>query len=176
MEDTRGDGAVDLAAVRAADPAVADALRAETERQRSTLELIASENHASRAVLQAQGSTLTNKYAEGYPGKRYYAGCEHADTVEELARERARELWGADHVNVQPHSGTQANQAVYFATLSRATASSRCRSTTAATSATATPRTSPANCTRSRATRSTPRRATSTTTGSGRPQRSSTPT
>jgi glycine hydroxymethyltransferase len=117
MEDTRGDGAVDLAAVRAADPAVADALRAETERQRSTLELIASENHASRAVLQAQGSTLTNKYAEGYPGKRYYAGCEHADTVEELARERARELWGADHVNVQPHSGTQANQAVYFATL-----------------------------------------------------------
>jgi len=122
MEDTtegavERDGAVALDEVRAVDPAVADALRAETERQRSTLELIASENHASEAVLQAQGSTLTNKYAEGYPGKRYYAGCEHVDTVEELARERARELWGAEHVNVQPHSGTQANQAVYFATL-----------------------------------------------------------
>ena len=116
MEDTP-EGAVDLDHVRSVDPAVADALRAETDRQRSTLELIASENHASRAVLQAQGSTLTNKYAEGYPGERYYAGCEHADTVEELARERAKELWGADHVNVQPHSGTQANQAVYFTTL-----------------------------------------------------------
>jgi glycine hydroxymethyltransferase len=122
MEDTtegvvERDGAVALDEVRAVDPAVADALRAETERQRSTLELIASENHASEAVLQAQGSTFTNKYAEGYPGKRYYAGCEHVDTVEELARERAKELWGADHVNVQPHSGTQANQAVYLTVL-----------------------------------------------------------
>jgi len=116
MEDTP-ETAVDLEHVRGVDPAVADALRAETDRQRSTLELIASENHASRAVLQAQGSTLTNKYAEGYPGERYYAGCEHVDTVEELAVERARELWGADHVNVQPHSGTQANQAVYLTTL-----------------------------------------------------------
>jgi glycine hydroxymethyltransferase len=115
VAESEGGGALD--AVRAADPAVADALRAETERQHSTLELIASENHVSEAVLQAQGSTLTNKYAEGYPGERYYAGCEHADTVEELARERARELWGADHVNVQPHSGTQANQAVYFSIL-----------------------------------------------------------
>ncbi len=116
MEDTP-EGAVELDHVRAVDPAVADALRAETDRQRSTLELIASENHVSPAVLQAQGSTLTNKYAEGYPGERYYAGCEHVDTVEELARERAKELWGAEHVNVQPHSGTQANQAVYFTLL-----------------------------------------------------------
>jgi glycine hydroxymethyltransferase len=115
VAESESGGALD--AVRAADPAVADALRAETERQHSTLELIASENHVSEAVLQAQGSTLTNKYAEGYPGERYYAGCEHADTVEELARERARELWDADHVNVQPHSGTQANQAVYFSIL-----------------------------------------------------------
>jgi serine hydroxymethyltransferase (EC 2.1.2.1) len=79
--------------------------------------MIASENHVSKAVLEAQGSALTNKYAEGYPGKRYYAGCEHADEIEQLAIDRAKELWGADHVNVQPHSGTQANQSVYFATL-----------------------------------------------------------
>nr|WP_275542096.1 serine hydroxymethyltransferase [Halorubrum ezzemoulense] len=78
---------------------------------------IASENHVSEAVLEAQGSVLTNKYAEGYPGSRYYAGCEYADEVEELAIERAKELWGADHVNVQPHSGTQANQAVYYSVL-----------------------------------------------------------
>ncbi|KYH25632.1 serine hydroxymethyltransferase [Halalkalicoccus paucihalophilus] len=98
-------------------PTVADAIDAERDRQESTLGMIASENHVSEAVLAAQGSCLTNKYAEGYPGKRYYAGCEHADTVEELAIERAKELWGADHVNVQPHSGTQANQAVYYAAL-----------------------------------------------------------
>jgi len=103
--------------VRETDPAVADALEAERERQNDTLAMIASENHASEAVLEAQSSELTNKYAEGYPGERYYAGCEHADTVEELARERARELWGADHVNVQPHSGTQANMGVYLAML-----------------------------------------------------------
>ena len=103
--------------VRSVDPAVADALEDEVERQRSSLQLIASENHVSEAVLDAQGSALTNKYAEGYPGARYYGGCEHADTVEELAQERAKELWGAEHVNVQPHSGTQANQAVYFAML-----------------------------------------------------------
>ncbi|PSP58126.1 serine hydroxymethyltransferase [Halobacteriales archaeon QH_7_66_36] len=103
--------------VRAADPAVADALDDEIERQRDTLAMIASENHVSEAVLEAQGSALTNKYAEGYPGERYYAGCEHADTVEELAIERAKELWGAEHVNVQPHSGTQANMGVYTAIL-----------------------------------------------------------
>ncbi|WP_135534577.1 serine hydroxymethyltransferase [Halostella pelagica] len=99
------------------DPAVADALADEVERQQDTLAMIASENHASEAVLEAQGSTLTNKYAEGYPGSRYYGGCENADVVEELARERATELWGADHVNVQPHSGTQANMGVYLAML-----------------------------------------------------------
>jgi glycine hydroxymethyltransferase len=103
--------------VREADPAVADALTGELNRQRDTLAMIASENHVSPAVLEAQGSTLTNKYAEGYPGKRYYAGCEHADEVEELAIERAKELWGAEHVNVQPHSGTQANMGVYLAVL-----------------------------------------------------------
>ena len=103
--------------VRDADPATADALTGELHRQRDTLAMIASENHVSPAVLEAQGSTLTNKYAEGYPGKRYYAGCEHADEVEELAIERAKELWGAEHVNVQPHSGTQANMGVYLAVL-----------------------------------------------------------
>jgi len=103
--------------VRDADPAVADALDAERKRQNETLAMIASENHASEAVMEAQGSTLTNKYAEGYPGERYYAGCEHADEVENLAIERAKELWGADHVNVQPHSGSQANQGVYLAML-----------------------------------------------------------
>jgi len=103
--------------VREVDPAVADALSDEVERQRDTLAMIASENHVSEAVLEAQGSALTNKYAEGYPGERYYAGCEHADEVEQLAIDRATELWSADHVNVQPHSGTQANQGVYYAVL-----------------------------------------------------------
>jgi len=103
--------------IRDVDPAVADALAAERERQNDTLAMIASENHVSEAVLEAQGSELTNKYAEGYPGERYYAGCEHADTVEELAIDRAKELWGAEHVNVQPHSGTQANMGVYLAVL-----------------------------------------------------------
>ncbi len=102
---------------RETDPAAADALASERQRQNNTLAMIASENHASEAVLEAQGSELTNKYAEGYPGERYYAGCEHADTIEELARERAQELWGADHVNVQPHSGTQANMGVYLTAL-----------------------------------------------------------
>ncbi len=103
--------------VRATDPEVADALEAEVERERDTLEMIASENFASEAVLEAQGSTLTNKYAEGYPGERYYGGCEHMDTVESLAIERAKELWGAEYVNVQPHSGSQANMGVYLAVL-----------------------------------------------------------
>jgi len=103
--------------VREVDPAIADALEGEVQRQNDTLAMIASENHVSEAVLEAQGSALTNKYAEGYPGERYYAGCEYADEVEELAIERAKELWGAEHVNVQPHSGTQANQGVYYAML-----------------------------------------------------------
>ena len=99
------------------DKAVADALAAERRRQEETLAMIASENHVSQAVMDAQRSVLTNKYAEGYPGERYYAGCEFADEVEELAIERAKALWGADHVNVQPHAGTQANMAVYLAVL-----------------------------------------------------------
>ena len=108
---------MDYEAVKEVDPAVADALAGEVDRQNDTLAMIASENHVSEAVLEAQGSALTNKYAEGYPGKRYYAGCEYADEVENLAIERAKELWGAEHVNVQPHSGTQANQAVYYSVL-----------------------------------------------------------
>jgi glycine hydroxymethyltransferase len=108
---------MDYSHVRDVDPAVADALSEEVQRQRDTLAMIASENHVSEAVLEAQGSALTNKYAEGYPGERYYAGCEYADEVEQLAIDRATDLWGADHVNVQPHSGTQANMAVYLAML-----------------------------------------------------------
>ncbi len=96
------------------DPAVADAILQETRRQNGTLELIASENFVSEAVLEAAGSVFTNKYAEGYPGKRYYGGCEFVDRVETLAQERAKKLFGAEHVNVQPHSGTQANVAVYM--------------------------------------------------------------
>jgi glycine hydroxymethyltransferase len=99
------------------DPDTAEAIDHERERQESTLGMIASENHVSKAVLEAQGSVLTNKYAEGYPGNRYYGGCQHVDTVEELAIERAEELFGTDHVNVQPHSGTQANMGVYFSVL-----------------------------------------------------------
>jgi glycine hydroxymethyltransferase len=100
------------------DPEVAKAIRLETERQSRNLELIASENFVSEAVLEAVGSVMTNKYAEGYPGRRYYGGCEHVDTVEELAVQRAKELFGAEHANVQPHSGSQANMAVYFTVLS----------------------------------------------------------
>ena len=99
------------------DPEINDAIEAEVERQGSNLELIASENFVSDAVLAAMGTELTNKYAEGYPDKRYYGGCKHVDKVEKLAIERAKELFGADHANVQPHSGSQANQAVYFALL-----------------------------------------------------------
>ncbi len=108
---------IDIAAVRAVDPAVAAALEAELGRQRAHIELIASENFVSEAVLAAMGTHLTNKYAEGYPGKRYYGGCEQVDVVENLARDRAKQLFGADHANVQPHSGAQANMAVYFAVL-----------------------------------------------------------
>ncbi|AFM02400.1 glycine/serine hydroxymethyltransferase [Desulfitobacterium dehalogenans ATCC 51507] len=99
------------------DPEVAEAIAQEEGRQRNKIELIASENFVSRAVMAAQGSVLTNKYAEGYPGKRYYGGCEYVDIVEDLARERVKRLFGAEHANVQPHSGAQANTAVYFAML-----------------------------------------------------------
>jgi len=99
------------------DPEVYEAIRKEKDREHNKIVLIASENYVSRAVLEAQGSIFTNKYAEGYPGKRYYGGCEYADIVENLAIERAKKIFGADHVNVQPHSGTQANMAVYFAVL-----------------------------------------------------------
>ncbi len=95
------------------DPQVAVIIQEELERQQKGIELIASENFVSPAVLEAMGSVLTNKYAEGYPDKRYYGGCEVVDKAEDLARERARELFGCDHVNVQPHSGSQANMAVY---------------------------------------------------------------
>ncbi|WP_267641710.1 serine hydroxymethyltransferase [Haloarchaeobius amylolyticus] len=109
---------MDYEHVREVDPAIADALEGEEERQNDTLAMIASENHVSEAVLEAQSSVLTNKYAEGYPGKRYYGGCEYADVVEEKAIEYAKELWGAEHVNVQPHSGSSANMGVYLAMLS----------------------------------------------------------
>lgn len=100
-----------------ADPQVYEAIQHETERQNSRLELIASENFTSEAILEAAGSIFTNKYAEGYPGKRYYGGCEYADVVENLARDRAKQLFGAEHANVQPHSGSQANAAAYMAVL-----------------------------------------------------------
>jgi glycine hydroxymethyltransferase len=99
------------------DPEIAAAIRGELERQRDNLILIASENYASRAVMEAQGCVMTNKYAEGYPGRRYYRGTRYVDVAEDLARERCKKLFGAEHVNVQPHSGTQANMAAYFAVL-----------------------------------------------------------
>ena len=108
---------IDFRTLRAADPLVAAAMEQELGRQRDHIELIASENFVSPAVMAAMGSHLTNKYAEGYPGKRYYGGCQYVDIVENLARERACQLFGADHANVQPHSGAQANIAVYFALL-----------------------------------------------------------
>ena len=103
--------------LRAQDPELAEAIIQEVYRQRAKIELIASENFVSEAVLEAAGSPLTNKYAEGYPGKRYYGGCEHVDVAENLAIERAKQLFGAEHANMQPHSGAQANTAVYFAAL-----------------------------------------------------------
>jgi len=111
------DGIPDYTAIKKEDPAVYEILVDESKRQINCLELIASENHVSQAVLEAVGSPLTNKYAEGYPGRRYYGGCEHVDRVEDLARDRAKELFGCEHVNVQPHSGSQANMAVYMAVL-----------------------------------------------------------
>lgn len=108
---------IDLKTIYDTDPEVAKAMEDELNRQRDKIELIASENFVSPAVMAAAGSHLTNKYAEGYPGKRYYGGCEYVDVVEDLARERAKALFGAEHANVQPHSGAQANLAVYFALL-----------------------------------------------------------
>ena len=99
------------------DPEIAAALEGEDRRQRESIVLIASENYATKAVLTSGSSVASNKYAEGYPGRRYYGGCEHVDVVESLAIERAKELFGAEHANVQPHSGAQANMAVYFALL-----------------------------------------------------------
>jgi len=99
------------------DPKVWAAIKDEIDRQRTGLEMIASENYTSAAVMEAAGSVLTNKYAEGYPGKRYYGGCEHVDVIEDLARDRAKELFGAEHANVQPHAGSQANMAVYLTAL-----------------------------------------------------------
>ncbi len=107
----------DFDEIRTTDPEIADVIKAEMERQNSHIELIASENWVSKAVMAAMGSPLTNKYAEGYPGKRYYGGCQCVDVAEELARERAKELFGCEYVNVQPHSGAQANMAVFFAIL-----------------------------------------------------------
>src|SRR3979411_2801190 len=101
--------------VEQTDPEIWAAIQAENARQEHHIELIASENYASPAVMPAQGSQLTNKYAEGYPGKRYYGGCEHVDVAEQLAIDRARSLFGAEHANVQPHSGAQANAAAYHA-------------------------------------------------------------
>lgn len=109
--------AIDLSVIEKVDPAIARAIAEETLRQESTLELIASENIASLAVMAAQGGVMTNKYAEGYPGKRYYGGCENVDVAETLAIERAQQLFHADYANVQPHSGSQANMAVYFGLL-----------------------------------------------------------
>src|SRR5690606_22241533 len=99
------------------DPQVFEAIQKELKRQRTKIELIASENFVSEAVMEAQGSVLTNKYAEGYPGRRYYGGCEYVDIVEDLARDRAKQLFGAEHANVQPHSGSQANMGVYLSVL-----------------------------------------------------------
>lgn len=103
--------------LRLSDPEVFEAIQKEIKRERENIVLIASENYVKPSILEVQGSVLTNKYAEGYPGRRYYGGCEYADVVENLAIERAKELFGAEHVNVQPHSGTQANMAVYFSVL-----------------------------------------------------------
>jgi len=105
------------ATIAEVDPLIASAIDREVARQANGLELIASENFVSEAVLEAAGSVFTNKYAEGYPGKRYYGGCEYADVVEQAAIDRAKELFGADHANVQPHSGAQANMSVYLAAI-----------------------------------------------------------
>ena len=112
-----GGAAIEVAAVADADPEIYNAIKHEEERELRTIDLIASENYASRAIREAQGSVMTNKYAEGYPGKRYYNGCEYVDVAEQLAIDRAKALFGAEHANVQPHCGSSANMAVYFAAL-----------------------------------------------------------
>jgi glycine hydroxymethyltransferase len=112
-----GTGAASNQSLSEGDPAIYAAIQAEALRQFENIELIASENFTSKAVMEAQGSCLTNKYAEGYPGKRWYGGCENVDIVEQLAIDRAKKLFGAEHANVQPHSGSQANMAVYFSVL-----------------------------------------------------------
>src|SRR4030067_264056 len=109
---------MNLEHLKLTDPEFFEAIKKEIERERENIVLIASENYASPSVLEVQGSAFTNKYAEGYPGKRYYGGCEFTDVVETLAIERARKIFGADHANVQPHSGTQANMAAYMTVLS----------------------------------------------------------
>ena len=140
-------GWADWAAVEKIDPEAAEAILAEVHRENSKIELIASENFSSPAVLAAFGTPLTNKYAEGYPGRRYYGGCEFVDVVENLAIDRAKEIFGADHVNVQPHAGAQANVAAYFAFLQPGRqASWAWSSRTAATSRTVRPSTSRASC------------------------------
>src|SRR6187549_67615 len=106
-----------MSALQLNDPALWDALQLERVRQHDGLELIASENYTSAAVMEAAGTCLTNKYAEGYPGRRYYGGCEIVDQVEDLARTRLKQLFGAEHVNVQPHAGSQANMAAYMSVL-----------------------------------------------------------
>ena len=106
-----------MASLAQRDPEVARAIQREDERQRNSIVLIAAENYASKAVLEAQAGVMNNKYAEGYPGRRYYGGCENVDVVERLAIARAKEIFGAEHANVQPHSGAQANMAAYFALL-----------------------------------------------------------
>src|SRR5690625_3701552 len=108
---------VNMSHIKSQDPKLFEAIESEFDRQDKNIELIASENFVSKAVLEAQGSILTNKYAEGYPNKRYYGGCEHVDVVEDLARDRLKEIFGAEYVNVQPHSGSQANMGVYFSIL-----------------------------------------------------------
>ena len=115
------------------DPEIWSAIQRENRRQEDHIELIASENYAQPAVLEAQGSVLTNKYAEGYPGKRYYGGCEYVDIAEQLAIDRAKTLFGADYANVQPHSGTQANVAVLHGAAQPGDTSSACASPMAAT-------------------------------------------
>jgi len=107
----------DMRPIEEIDPAVAALIKADVDRQDSHIHLIASENFASRAVMEASGSVFTNKYAEGYPGRRYYEGCQVVDEIENLAIDRAMELFGAEHANVQTHSGSQANMAAYFATI-----------------------------------------------------------
>ena len=141
------------------DPELAAAIAGENRRQEDHIELIASENYASPRVMEAQGSQLTNKYAEGYPGKRYYGGCEFVDIVEQLAIDRAKQLFGADYANVQPHSGSQANQAVYFALLKPGDTIIGMCWPTAATSPTAPWSTSAASCSTSCSTASTRRPA-----------------